>query len=98
MQDAFITSPAGILATLTGVCSFYFWFEKARRWRLFQYVPTLVFIYLTPVILSNGGVIPVESPVYDNITELVMPMMLVLMLLNVELVAAVKVLGRGIFV
>jgi uncharacterized membrane protein len=101
-QDAIrllpISSDAGILAVLCGVCAFFFWLEKATRWRLFQYVPTLVFIYLTPVILSNSGVIPIESPVYDKITDLVMPMMLVLMLLNVELVAAVKVLGRGIFV
>jgi uncharacterized membrane protein len=93
-----ITSDAGILAVLSGVCAFFFWLEKATRWRLFQIIPTLVFIYLVPVLLSNGGVIPVESPVYDKIGKLVMPMMLVLMLLNVDVIAAVRVLGRGIFV
>jgi uncharacterized membrane protein len=98
MQLLPITSDAGILAVLAGVCAFFFWLEKATRWRLFQIVPTLVFIYLVPVLLSNGGVIPVESPVYDKIGKLVMPMMLVLMLLNVDVIAAVRVLGRGIFV
>jgi uncharacterized membrane protein len=93
-----ITSDAGILAVLAGVCAFFFWLEKATRWRLFQAIPALVFIYLTPVLLSNGGVIPVESPVYDKIGKLVMPMMLVLMLLNVDVIAAVRVLGRGVFV
>jgi uncharacterized membrane protein len=93
-----VTSDAGILAVLAGVCAFFFWLERATQWRLFQIVPTLVFIYLVPVLLSNGGVIPVESPVYDKIGKLVMPMMLVLMLLNVDVLAAVRVLGRGIFV
>ncbi len=93
-----ITSDAGILAVLAGVCAFFFWLERATQWRLFQVVPTLVFIYLVPVLLSNGGVIPVESPVYDKIGKLVMPMMLVLMLLNVDVIAAVRVLGRGIVV
>jgi uncharacterized membrane protein len=93
-----VTSDAGILAVLAGVCAFFFWLERATKWRLFQVIPTLVFIYLVPVLLSNGGVIPVVSPVYDKIGKLVMPMMLVLMLLNVDVIAAVRVLGRGIFV
>lgn len=93
-----ISSPAAVLAVLTGVCALFFWLEKATAWRLFQFVPPLVFIYLVPVLLTNGGVLPAKSPVYDVISDLVLPMMLVLMLLNVDVGGAVRVLGRGVAV
>lgn len=120
MDQAFITSNAAILAILTGICAFYFWLERASRWRLFQYVPPLVFIYLTPVLLansrhlltflrsSNGGaavtnpstpipnVLPTASPAYDVIKEFALPMMLVLMLLNVDVARAIRVVGKGV--
>jgi uncharacterized membrane protein len=123
MDQAFVTGNAAILATLTGICAFYFWLEKATRWRLFNYVPPLVFIYLTPVLLSNSGniltylraesaegaaasgaaaavgipnVLPTKSPAYDVVKDFALPMMLVLMLLNVDVAKAVRVVGKGV--
>jgi uncharacterized membrane protein len=93
-----ITSDVGILAVLCGVCAFFFWIERATRWTVFQYFPPLVFIYLTPVLLANGGVIPVKAPVYDNLSKPLLSMMLTLMLLNVDVAGAFKVLGRGVVV
>ncbi len=91
-----ITTPAGILATLSGVCAFFFWLEKRTQWTLFQYLPPLIFIYLVPVILSNAGVVPTKSDTYTWMKNLMLPMMLVLLLLNVNVGAAVRVLGRGV--
>jgi uncharacterized membrane protein len=122
MDQAFVTSNAAILAILTGICAFYFWLEKATRWRLFQYVPPLVFIYLTPVVLANSGhvliflrdrnataeatdatvasaipnVLPTSAPAYDVIKDFALPMMLVLMLLNVDVARAIRVVGKGV--
>lgn len=117
MDQAFVTSNATILAVLTGICAFYFWLERATRWRLFQYVPPLVFIYLTPVVLANCGhvlthwrgdgtdnaaaalvlnILPSKAPVYDVISEYALPMMLVLMLVNVDVGRAVRVVGKGV--
>ncbi len=93
-----ITSEAGILAVLSGVCALFFFLEKITRWKLFQFLPPLIFIYLVPVVLSNSGVIPTSSPVYDSIRSLVLPMMLVLLLLKVDVAGAVRVMGRGIVV
>ncbi len=119
MDPAFVTGNAAILAVLTGICAFYFWLERATRWRLFQYVPPLVFIYLTPVVLANSGhvltllqgevpggaatstipnFLPTKSPVYDTISEYGLPMMLVLMLVNVDVGRAVRVVGKGVVV
>jgi len=93
-----IASDAGILAILCGVCALFFWLERATGWRLFQFLPPLIFIYLVPVLLSNAGVIPVKSSIYDVIGELVLPAMLVLLLLNLDVGGAVRVMGRGVIV
>lgn len=91
-----VSSTPGILATLSGICAFFFWLERRTGWRLFQYLPPLIFIYLAPVILSNTGVLPTISPVYDTMKSLILPMMLVLLLLKVNVGGAVRVLGRGV--
>ncbi len=98
MTEALITSPAGVLTVLAGTCALFFFLERQTGWKLFQYLPPLIFIYLTPVILSNTGVIPTSSGVYGSIRSLVLPMMLTLLLLKVDVAAAFKVMGRGVFV
>jgi uncharacterized membrane protein len=91
-----ISSPVGVLATLSGVCALVFWFEKATEWRFFQWVPSIAFIYLIPVVLSNTGLLTTKSPVFDAMDSLLLPMMLVLLLLNVNVRGAVRIMGRGI--
>lgn len=91
-----ITSPTGILATLSGICAFFFWLEKRTQWKLFQFLPPLIFIYLAPVILSNSGVLPTSSDTYTWMKNLMLPMMLILLLVNINVGAAVRVLGRGV--
>jgi uncharacterized membrane protein len=98
MAESMIQSHAGILTVLTGICAFFFFLARKTGWKLFDYLPPLLFIYFTPVVLSNTGVIPTSSPVYGSIRSLVLPMMLVLLLLKVDVGAAVRVLGKGIFV
>lgn len=98
MQDSFISSSAGILATLAGVTSFFFFLEKKTGWKFFNYFPPLIFIYLLPVLLSNIGFIPSKAPVYDFMGANLLPMFLTIMLLDVDLLATVRVMGKGILV
>jgi uncharacterized membrane protein len=98
MTTPYIASDVGILATLVGTCGFFFWVERATRWRLFNYLPPLIFIYALPVIFSNSGVLPAQSGVYESIKSFILPMMLVLLLLKVDVGAAIRVMGRGVFV
>lgn len=98
MQDAWITSSAGIIAALAAVASLFFWLEKKTALKIFNYFPPLIFIYLIPVALSNTGVIPSKAPVYDFMGANILPMFLVIMLLDVDLLATVRVMGKGIFV
>jgi len=98
MHQSLITSSAGILATLAAVTSFFFFLEKKTAWKFFNYFPPLIFIYLVPVALSNSGLIPTKAPVYDFMGDNILPMFLVIMLLDVDILATVRVMGKGIFV
>ncbi len=129
-----ITSPVGILAVLTGVASFFFFLEKSTKWKLFDVLPPLLFIYAVPLILSNTGVIASKSALesqfvsnlsselgteigpesgeevatklepkfgrnlYDWMGQAVLPVFLILMLLDVDVLAAVRIMGKGILV
>jgi len=93
-----LTSPIGILMILAGITSFFFFLEKKTGWKLFNYFPPLLFIYMLPLVFSNTGIMTNESPVYSWMSSTILPMFLVIMLLDVDVISAVKVMGRGIFV
>lgn len=98
MENAVINSPIGILAILSATAAFFFWIEKKTKWKFWEYVPGILFIFLVPMVLSNINVIPGKSPVYDFTTSIMLPTLIVLMLLNVDVASSVKVMGRGFFV
>jgi uncharacterized membrane protein len=98
MASTVISSSAGILAVLAGITSIFFFIERKTGWKIFNYFPPLIFIYILPVLLSNSGVIPSKSPVYDFMGSNLLPMFLVIMLLDVDLMATIRVMGKGIFV
>jgi uncharacterized membrane protein len=98
MESIWISSPAGVLAVLCAVAAGWFYIAQATDWKLFQYVPPLLFIYATPVLLNNTGVIPATSPVYGGLSDFVLPAFIVLMLIKVNLPAAVRIMGKGVLV
>jgi len=93
-----ITSPGGVLAVLCAVAAAWFFIEQLSHARFFNYVPPLLFIYATPVFLNNFDIIPYESPVYDGLSSFVLPAFIVLMLIKVNVPAAVQVMGKGVLV
>jgi uncharacterized membrane protein len=98
MSDVLIASPGGVLAVLCAVAAFWFFVEQLTEWKLFQYLPPLLFIYATPVFLNNLDVIPSGSPVYAGLSTFVLPAFIVLMLLKVNVPAAVRIMGKGVLV
>ncbi|MCP4581037.1 MAG: DUF819 family protein [candidate division Zixibacteria bacterium] len=98
MDQALITESVGILFILAGNCAFWFYLEKATGWRLFNYLPPLIFIYVVPAFFSNLGLIPGKSPAYDWMGTNLLPVFLTLLLLDVDVRATIKVMGKGIFV
>lgn len=98
MSDALISSPGGVLAVLSAVAAFWFLVDQITEWKLFQYLPPLLFIYATPVFLNNLDVIPAGSPVYAGLSSYVLPAFIVLMLLKVNVPAAIRIMGKGVLV
>ena len=98
MNDALINSPAGVMAVLIGVAAFWFWLEKTTQWRIFSYLPPLIFIYASPVLLSNSGLIPFKSEAYDFLRHYGLPVFIVLMLIKVDVLGAIRIMGKGVFV
>jgi uncharacterized membrane protein len=98
MSDILISSPGGVLAVLCAVAAFWFYVEQVTSAKLFQYIPPLIFIYATPVFLNNLDVIPASSPVYSGLSTYALPAFIVLMLIKVNVPAAVKIMGKGVLV
>ena len=98
-----ISSPIGILAVLCIVAAFFFLLAQVSQAKLFNYVPPLLFIYATPVFLSNLSVaghvvISNKSIIYSGLSQFVLPVFIVLMLIKVNVPAVVKVMGKGVLV
>ncbi len=93
-----IESPIGVMTVLIGVVGFWFWVEKATRWKIFSYLPPLIFIYATPVFLSNFGLIPFDNAAYDFLRRYGLPLFIVLMLIKVDFLGAIRIMGKGVWV
>jgi uncharacterized membrane protein len=98
MDSTLIDSPVGVMAVLVAVVSFWFWLEKKSGWKIFEFLPPLIFIYATPVVLSNTGVIPFENGAYDFLRHYGLPIFICLMLIKVDVLGAVRIMGKGVFV
>ncbi len=98
MPDSLISSPGGVLAVLCAVAAFWFFIAQVTDSKLFQYIPPLIFIYVTPVILNNLDVIPASSPVYSGLSAYALPAFIVLMLIKVDVPAAIRIMGKGVLV
>lgn len=93
-----ITDSAGILFILAANAAFWFYLEKKTGWKLFNFIPPLIFIYVLPAVFSNTGIITGESLVYDWMGSNLLPLFLALLLLDVDLKATIKVMGKGVLV
>lgn len=98
MNSAIISSPAGVMTALIAVVAFWFWLERSTRWKIFEFLPPLIFIYASPVLLSNFGVIPFHNAAYDFLYQYGLPVFIVLMLIKVDVLGAIRIMGKGVFV
>jgi uncharacterized membrane protein len=83
------------MAVILMVPVIFLWLERKSGWKIFNYLPAIIWIFLTPVFLSNFGVIPRQSPVYDTFKTFAVPLFIVLMLLDINIKEAMKVAWRG---
>jgi uncharacterized membrane protein len=92
--EVMIQTPLSVLTVLLGVLAGLFLLQRHPVGaKLFSIVPLLVFCYFVPALLSNTGVIPVESELYVFIRRVLLPASLVLLVLSTD-IPAVLSLGR----
>jgi uncharacterized membrane protein len=91
-----ITDSYALLAVLMLVPVLFLKLEEWSRWRLFEYLPPIIWIFLFPIVLSVLKIIPSSSPTYDHFKSFGVPMFIILMLLDVDIRATLKVALRGI--
>jgi uncharacterized membrane protein len=98
MNTSLVSSPIGVMTILVMVVAFWFWLERSSQWKIFDYLPPLIFIYASPVFLSNFGILPFKSEAYDFLRHYGLPIFIVLMLIKVDVVSAIRIMGKGVFV
>jgi uncharacterized membrane protein len=95
---ALVSSPLGVLAVLLAVLAGLFALKKLPAVaRIFDVVPIVVFCYFVPTLLSNTGVIPLESELYVFVRRILLPASLLLLVLATD-IPAVLSLGRDAIV
>lgn len=93
----------GVMAVITMVPVFFLWLEKKTKWRVFDFLPAIIWIFLTPILLSNlhtipgieFSIIPQSSDIYRTFRAFAVPMFIVLMLLDIDIKQTMRVAWRG---
>jgi uncharacterized membrane protein len=98
MESALIEEPVAVLAVLLAVLAGLFMMASHPAGeRFFKVIPLLVFAYFVPTILSNGGIIPLVSPVYQIIQDWLLPASLLLLTMCVDIPGILK-LGENVLI
>jgi len=105
-----LTDLIGVMMIITMIPVFFLWLEKRTGWKIFNFLPAIIWIYLTPILLSNlsvlsgipflsgfsvPDVIPRSSPIYSTLRSFAVPMFIVLMLLDINIRESIKIAWRG---
>ena len=91
MEEALIQEPVAVLAVLLGVLAGLFALASHPAGeRFFRVVPLLIFAYFVPTALSNLGLIPLRSPIYDVIKTWLLPASLILLTMSVDIPAILR--------
>ncbi len=91
MSSSYIQEPVAVLAILLGLLAGLFWAaNQPAGQRLFRFVTLLLFAYFLPMTLSNLGIIPLKSPLYDLIKTILLPASLLLMTMSIDIPAILK--------
>lgn len=86
-----IQDPVAVAGALLAIISAIYWASTAPAFGpIFRVVPLLVFAYFVPTLLSNTGVLPLESPAYIFIRRVLLPASLLLITLSVDIPAIVQ--------
>lgn len=85
-----------IVVILVAVPAFFFFAERRTGWGMWVFVPPLLWIYATPLLLRLIGALPEASPVYGGVRSYLLPLFITLLVMTVDLKTIGRSLGRGL--
>jgi uncharacterized membrane protein len=85
-----------VLFVLVGVPTFYFLLEHRTGWKMWSFLPPLLWIYATPLLLRLTGVLPAASPIYAGLRAYLLPVFITLLVMTIDLRQVVATLGRAL--
>jgi hypothetical protein len=85
----------GVMTVIIMIPVFFLWLERKTRWKVFDFMPAIIWIFITPIFLSNLNVIPRSSEIYTTFRSFAVPLFIVLMLLDINIRQAMRVAWRG---
>ncbi len=88
----------GVMAVICMIPVVFLWLERKTKWKVFDFLPAIIWIFLTPIFLSNLNIIPRESPIYSTFRSFAVPLFIVLMLLDINIRQSMRVAWRGAIV
>lgn len=98
MEDAkiLITHPYALLAVMMLIPVLFINLERWTKWKMWEYLPPVIWIFVFPIMLSSFRVVPTESDTYDTFKAFAVPMFIIFMLLDVDIKATMKVAFRSV--
>jgi len=88
----------GVMAVICMIPVVFLWLERKTKWKVFDFLPAIIWIFLTPIFLSNLNIIPRESPIYSTFRSFAVPLFIVLMLLDINIRQSMRGAWRGAIV
>ncbi len=86
-----ITDPIAVVSVLLLILAVLFSVNAHPKLsRLYKVIPMIVFAYFVPTLLSNLGILPLESAAYTFIKKILLPSSLVLLTLSVDIPGIVR--------
>jgi uncharacterized membrane protein len=93
MESSLINDSFGIIAVLLVVPAVIYTLANTKACgKFFTIIPSLVFAYFVPTILSSCDIIPMKAPIYSDIKTYLLPASLLLLTISVDIKG---ILGLG---
>lgn len=86
-----------VFAICTLICGLVFWAGRVPVFqKLFRIIPSIVFVYYIPAILSTFGILPTDSSAYDWMRDYLLPFSLFVLMVTADIPAIMQIGPKAI--
>lgn len=86
-----------VFALCAAICGLVFWAGRVPVFqKLFRVIPSIVFVYYIPAILSTIGILPTDSSAYDWMRDYLLPFSLFVLMVTADIPAIMQIGPKAI--